>query len=306
MKRFYTLATALAFGTTAVMAQTMIVVDKSNNQYRFGVDRIAQITFEEAVEPAVEVKPVFISDYGGGNVNIAFQAVNSLEMLDLDIYGPEDATYLLAGTYEVNSSNAPFTISPDYSNFYPNGPEDYINTLKPASGSMQVADNDGVYTFDIDITMSDGSEFKARYEGELDSYTSKPPVATVKEVTLSACRYGSKNEMEPGEFYLKGNDANWLYEITIDVFAASEAEVLPEGTYTVTRSTDHAAGSIAYQFSSVDIFDTSVSADNRGNVRFSEGTLTVTKSDNTYSLTFETTLMNQLQYKFTYNGPINN
>ena len=43
MKRFYTLATAMAIGATAVMAQTMIVVDKSNNEYRFGVDRIAQM-----------------------------------------------------------------------------------------------------------------------------------------------------------------------------------------------------------------------------------------------------------------------
>ena len=76
MKRFYTLATAMAIGATAVMAQTMIVVDKSNNEYRFGVDRIAQITFEEAVDPAVEMKPTFISDFGGGNVSIVFQALN--------------------------------------------------------------------------------------------------------------------------------------------------------------------------------------------------------------------------------------
>jgi hypothetical protein len=304
MKRFYTLATAMAIGATAVMAQTMIVVDKSNNEYRFGVDRIAQITFEEAVDPAVEMKPTFISDFGGGNVSIVFQALNSSEMLSLDIYGPADATYLNAGTYEINTSCEPFTICSDYSVFYPNGPEDDESKLNPASGSMKVADNDGVYTFDIDITMSDGSVFIAHYEGELDSYTSKPPVADVKEITLSACKYGSKNEMEPGEFYLKGNDADWGYEITIDVFAEAEAKELPQGTYTVTRSTDHSVGSIAYQFSSVDIYDTSVPSDKRGNVRFSEGTLTVTKSGSTYSLTFETTLMNELQYKFTYNGEL--
>ena len=82
------------------------------------------------------MKPTFISDFGGGNVSIVFQALNSSEMLSLDIYGPADATYLNAGTYEINTSCEPFTICSDYSVFYPNGPEDDESKLNPASGSM--------------------------------------------------------------------------------------------------------------------------------------------------------------------------
>lgn len=302
MKRLYTLATALAFGATALMAQTMIVVDKSDNQYRFGVDRIAQITFEEAVDPVVEVTPTYIQPYGSGNVDFVFQDLQGSYMIDLDIYGTTEATYLEAGTYTVDNSNAPFTIGTTYSRFYPAGPLEDSETI--ASGKMTVEDNDGVYTINIDMTSSAGTAIKARYEGELSTYTSKPAVVTVKEVTMSACRYGSKNEMEEGEFYLKLNDANWNYEMTIDLFADPSETSLPAGTYTLTRSTDHTSGSMSYQGSSIDIYDTEIATDKRGNVRFSEATLTVTKSGDTYSLLLEATLMNELQYKITYNGEI--
>lgn len=303
MKRLYTLASALAFGATALMAQTMIVVDKSDNQYRFGVDRIAQITFEEAVEPAVEVKPTFISPYGGGNVNFVFQDANGGTMISLDFYGTTEATYLEAGTYNVDPSNAPFTIDPAYSNFYPTGgPEGGSEAI--ASGKMIVEDNEGVYTFNIDLTTAAGTEIKAHYEGTLDSYTSHPAEITVKEVTMSACKYGSKNEMAAGEYYLKLNDANWNYEMTLDLFADPASTFLPAGTYTLTRSTDQTIGSMSYQGSSIDIYDTEIPSDDRGNVRFSEATLTVTKSGDTYSLLLEATLMNELQYKITYTGEI--
>lgn len=302
MKRLYTLATALAFGATALMAQTMIVVDKSDNQYRFGVDRIAQITFEEAVDPVVEVTPTYISPYGGGNVNFVFQDAEGGYMIDLDFYGTAEASYLEAGTYNVDPSNQPFTIDPAYSKFYPAGPDNGSEAI--ASGKMAVEDNEGVYTINIELTTDNGTEIKAHYEGELSTYTSHPIEIKVKEVTMTACKYSEKNEMEAGEYYLKLNDASWNYEMTLDLFADPVSTSLPEGTYTLVRSTDHAVGSMSYQGSSIDIFDTDITSDKRGNVRFSEATLTVTKSGDTYSLLLEATLMNELQYKITYNGEI--
>lgn len=302
MKRLYTLASALTFGATALMAQTMIVVDKSDNQYRFGVDRIAQITFEEAVDPAVEVKPTYISSYGGGNVNFVFQDANGGTMIDLDFYGTTEATYLEAGTYNVNPSNEPFTIDPSYSKFYPTGPEGGSEAI--ASGKMTVEDNEGVYTFNIELTTAAGTEVKAHYEGTLDSYTSHP-VETVRNVTMTDCQYGSKNEMEAGEYYLKLNDANWNYEMRLDLFADPSSTALPASTtYTLTHSTDHAIGTMSYQGSSIDIFDTDIPSEDRGNVRFSEATLEVTENNGIYTLVLNATLMNGYKYHITYLGEI--
>lgn len=302
MKRLYTLATALAFGATALMAQTMIVVDKSDNQYRFGVDRIAQITFEEAVDPAVEVKPTYISPYDGGNVNFVFQDADGGTMIDLDFYGTTEATYLEAGTYNVDPSNEPFTIDPSYSKFYPTGPEGGSEAI--ASGKMTVEDNEGVYTFNIELTTAAGTEVKAHYEGTLDSYTSHP-AETVHNVTMTGCQYGSKNEMEAGEYYLKLHDANWLYEMTLDLFADPSSTTLPSyTTYTLTHSTDHAIGTMSYQNSSIDIFDTDIPSEDRGNVRFSEATLEVTENNGIYTLVLNATLMNGYKYHITYLGEI--
>lgn len=302
MKRFYTLATAMAIGATAVMAQTMIVVDKSNNEYRFGVDRIAQITFEEAVDPVVEVKPTFIAPYSGGNVNFLFQDEAGKNMIDLDFWGTPQAKYLEAGTYNVEASYLPFTIDPNYSAFMPDGPDGEREAIN--GGKMVVVDNDGVYTINIELTTAQGSNVLAHFEGELDSYTSKPVEIKVTDVTMSACKRLDINNPEPGEFYLKLNDSNWNYELTLDLYADETDTALPAGTYTLSRSDDHAIGTMYYQKSSIDIYDTEVSSDKRGNVRFSEATLTVTKAGNTYTLVLETTLMNELKYKITYTGEI--
>ncbi len=302
MKRFYTLATAMAIGATAVMAQTMIVVDKSNNEYRFGVDRIAQITFEEAVDPAVEVKPTFISPFGGGNVNFLFQDEAGKNMIDLDFWGTPEAKYLEAGTYNVEASYQPFTIDPTYSAFMPDGLDGEREAIN--GGKMVVVDNDGVYTINIELTTAQGSNVLAHFEGELDSYTSKPVEIKVTDVTMSACKRVDINNPEPGEFYLKLNDSNWNYELTLDLYADETDTALPARTYTLSRSDDHAIGTMYYQKSSIDIYDTEVSSDKRGNVRFSEATLTVTKAGNTYTLVLETTLMNELKYKITYTGEI--
>ena len=49
--------------------------------------------------------------------------------------------------------------------------------------------------------------------------------------TASAMKIAQINDGIPGEFYLKGNDADWTCEYVLDLFAATDARELPEGLY---------------------------------------------------------------------------
>ena len=306
MKRLYTLASALAIGATAMMAQTMIVVDKSGEQHRFGVDRITQITFEEIQEAPLEMKPSFISDFGGGNVNMIFEDEDG-RMLSLDIYGPEDATYLHAGTYTFNTTCSPFTVSTEWSFFLPNGSGDYDSQVAPASGTMKVEDNEGVYTFDFDITFADETTLKARYEGELDSYSSKPAEVKKIEFAYAAMKKVDISDQQPGQFRLQGNDASWNYDSRLDLWADPEATTLPAGTYTLSRSDEHSIGSMYYKESYIEIYDANIpSADRNGYIRFTEATVTVEKEGTTYTIDITGKLNNGYDCHITYTGEISN
>lgn len=61
---------------------------------------------------------------------------------------------------------------------------------------------------------------------------------------------------------------------------------------------------MSYQGSSIDIFDTDIPSEDRGNVRFSEATLEVTEHNGIYTLVLNATLMNGYKYHITYMGEI--
>ncbi len=299
MKKIYFLS-SLLLCAASMSAQTMIVLDKSGEQHRFGVNRIEQITFDEIEDEPdpdlIDYTAVTVSPYSGGNVGMTFTDAEGKNIINLDMWGTTEATYLEAGTYTVNAMNNQWTIDPSYSYFMPEAGQtpDYIG-----AGQVTVTDNEGVYTIDIAVRTASGLDINGRFTGELPSYTSHPKAM---EIVLTSATKKIINDPQPGEHYIKLNDAPWDYEMTLDFFADESSTNLPAGTYTIDRSDAHPAGTLYYQKSSIDIY-TGPSSD-RGNHRFSDGTVTVTVNGNIHTIEMNVTLDNGREAHITYSGEI--
>ena len=186
------------------------------------------VTYLTPVEPEI---PVFTSltlnPYSNGNVGITLSKENLT--LNLDTYCGVTATYLIPGTYTVTDSGSEMYIDSyeAYTYAYVNG--DTSTKVAISSGSMEVAvdTETKVYTITVDMTLADGTAAKGKWSGVLDNYS---PFKTAELVALNQLDIDMP---QPGEFYMKGNGANWSFECVLDFITPAGSKTIPDGTYTL-------------------------------------------------------------------------
>lgn len=226
MKHLSTLLLAVGLSGFCAMAQNVTVVMKDGTSHKFNADHLSEITFRDVAPetPPVEFKTLTVEPYGGGNVTLSFADEAGTTVAKTDLYGPADATWLHAGTYTYNTANDPFTIDPAYSALTVAGES---KTFTDAT--LVVTEAERVYSFDLEMTLEDGSKFRGSYSGQLDTY-----IPWIEGVELSEASY-NENPQPAGDFYVKLNDADWRYSMAF-VFTADPAELtLPAGTYTYSE-----------------------------------------------------------------------
>lgn len=203
-----------------------------------------------------------------GNATVTLTEESNAYQLSLDFYYDRDAKWLPAGTYTIGSGASEGMVDNDvsYTYFWLRN-EDKVLAL--SSGAVTVSlDENHVYDITAEFTTDEG-EFKAVYKGEIEGFS-----FSYDFTATSAKRIEINNEI-PGEYYLKLNDNNWGYELTLDLFADPSSATLPEGTYTV--GTDKVPGTVG-PASCIDIYSPS------SQERFAAGTVEVTKAENIYTL----------------------
>ena len=219
MKHFFTLTLLCGILTAPSMAQSVVVIGKDGKITSFDAKDVKEITFEEKTE----IDPLLFTSVSaetyGKEAVLLFKTEDGVSV-SLDVY-TGDATYLKAGTYEVAASGTAYIgTDPGYT-FVQNGTEKL--TIK--EGAMTVSNERNDYTISIDLILSDDSELKGEYKGEMTDFCQyKTFVSTVaKQVEI--------NDAVPGEIYLKLNDDAWKYEMSLDFFVDPASKRLPAGVY---------------------------------------------------------------------------
>ena len=92
-----------------------------------------------------------------------------------------------------------------------------------------------VITFDLLI--ADGRKGEFTFNGNI---TGTPTFKSDEVVTYTAtaAAYNSAQLRDKGEFYIKLNDADWTFEMAVDIYADRTATLLPAGTYNFSDSKD--------------------------------------------------------------------
>lgn len=157
----------------------------------------------------------------------------------LDLYiDPANAMYLPANEFTVADGSAPGTLSNDsrYSYLMIGGEKlafeegDLIVEPDPE----EETENGGVFYHIEGQLTAGGRLFSLFFDGEMAGTTN--PNAPV-EIVCSNAVLMDINDPQPGEFYVKLNDADWKYEIVFDFQASAEAAYLPSNTYSMDWGT---------------------------------------------------------------------
>ncbi|MDE5638011.1 MAG: hypothetical protein K2I43_08380, partial [Alistipes sp.] len=241
----YVIVAAASDGKTAVLSEqlTMTTLEKG------------AIVFQSAVAGVFS-----------GNATVTFTEESETHQLSLDFYYDRDAKWLPAGTYTIGSGYTEGMVDndPSYTYFWLRK-EDKVLAL--ASGTVTVSlDENHVYDIAAEFTTDEGT-FKSLFKGEIDGFSFS------YDFTATSAKRIEVNDEIPGEYYLKLNDSNWGYELTLDLFADPASTVLPEGTYTV--GTDKTPGTVG-PASCIDIYQPS------SQERFAAGTVTVAREGSVY------------------------
>lgn len=146
-----------------------------------------------------------------------------------------------------------------------------------------------MFSFEINLTLEDGSKFKGTYSGEIDTYTQWIAAE------LNRAEYNS-NPQPAGNFYIKFNDADWKYDIAI-IFTGAETDTeLQPGVY--NYATTSAPGTIS-PASYVDMYNPNA------NTKLEPGsTVTVTKDGENYTVKMTLILNDGHTADFNFTGPI--
>ena len=224
-----------------------------------------------------------------GNATLVFTEATDTYQLSLDFYYDSSSRVLPAGTYTIGSGSAPGMVdnNPSYTFLWLK--KEGETPLPIASGTVTVAiDENNAYDIAA-VLVTDQGEFTATYKGDIEG------ISFVYDITSSAAKRIEPNNELPGEYYLKLNDADWKFEMVLDLYADPTSTTLPAGTYTV--GADKTPGTVG-PASCIDIYSP------YSNDRFSEGTVVVTKEGNTYTLDMNLVGESGLEFSGTFTGEI--
>lgn len=284
MRKIFTFVAAAAVAASAV-GQNVIVVMKDGTSHKFNADYLSEIRFTEAEENVVNFTELGIDVYSYGNATLTFKDATGENVAVCDIYGPTDASYLTAGTYNVEKTYKPFTVDPGYSELTIAG-----ETLDLASGTLEISVEGQEYTCKMDLFADNGQELIGKWSGKLDVYS--PWLA----MEMTSASY-NENEQLPGDFYVKFVGANGNWEMAIVFTANEEDTVLPTGHYTYS-----ADAKLPFTFGSGSYLDMYRPYSSN---RFLEGsTVDVEKDGDNYTITMALNLRDGRTADVSYKGQI--
>ena len=233
--RISTVLLALGASAFAASAQSMTVVLTDGSTKKFGTDYVSQVTLREGQTdvPTVEMTQIKVEPYSGGNVTLTLSNVDETTVYSLDLYGPETAVYLHAGTYQGSFTGTEyyFDLKEDYTFVKING-----QRMSVAAGTVTVSNVAKVYTVEAELTLSDGTITKGKYVGELAKYSQYFTTA------MNAAAYDDDAKRK-GEFGVTFSDEFFTCEAYFDFYAAEDATTLPDGVY--TYSEEHTPGTFS-------------------------------------------------------------
>lgn len=233
--RISTVLLALGASAFSASAQSMTVVLTDGSTKKFGTDYVSQVTLREGQTdvPTVEMTQIKVEPYSGGNVTLTLSNVDETTVYSLDLYGPETAVYLHAGTYQGSFTGTEyyFDLKEDYTFVKING-----QRMSVAAGTVTVSNVAKVYTVEAELTLSDGTITKGKYVGELAKYSQYFTTA------MNAAAYDDDAKRK-GEFGVTFSDEDFTCEAYFDFYAAEDATTLPDGVY--TYSEEHTPGTFS-------------------------------------------------------------
>lgn len=232
--------------------------------------------------------------YSNGNVTLTLQK-DELQFLVLDLYGSENAVCLEPGTYVLDAEEG-FYIDNWYSGYavYANvGDEEPAESYQFNSCTVEVTENEGIYTIDAQLVLDNGTPLHVKFEGKLPKYS------TLLEGTVNKAEYNDAQPREAGNIYVRFEDSiDWVYTLGIDFFCNPEATELEAGTYTYGGQGTE-PGTFGFN-SYCDVYEGS-SVTNR----MTEGsTIQVEKAENVYTITMDLKFESGRAAVVTYNGEI--
>ncbi len=252
----YNDASSFKEGTVTVAEDGENTIINVNGVLANGLPMTASYTGKLPARPVASqdvdfnISSVSVNPWNLSNISLEFTCENG-DQLTADIYQPS-TMWLVAGTYVVDGSYAPFTLDPGYSSIIIGGEKKDIK-----SGSIDIKLDGEIYTFTVDLVAGDDTAVKGSFTGKINKFG---PVANYD---LTGVAYVGVNEPAPNGFYYRFNDSDWKVEMRIDLF--SEGDAPKPGTYTFTESTDNGcAGSYVNLY-----------APYNDSTSFKEGTVTV-------------------------------
>lgn len=199
---------------------------------KYVVETIEMTTLE------VEVKEVVFtsasSKWGGADHTLTLKTADESAKLVADIYTyNSEFGYLDAGVYTVINSGYSFSegeIDYYYSSYTLDGEQSALD-----SGTITVAINDDLtYNIVVDIVDALGRELKSEYNGAVEG------MSFVNGFEWVAASRNNIEGAADGQFNITFKTAGTEYAdyLTVDFYAAADAERLPAGTYTIANSTE--------------------------------------------------------------------
>lgn len=237
-------------------------------------------------ENALVFNSAIAKTYSGNSI-IVFSENSGTYMLALDIYYNKDERWLPAGIYTIgNSGGAEGTVdtSGGYTRFRLDK-EDRDIAISDGTVTVELDDNCKYHVI-ADFTTAEGPH-KAVFTGDIDGYSFS------YDFTATSARRIYPEEAAPGEFLIKLSDADWNYELTLDLFSKNtSATQMPAGTYTVS---DGSVGSASYMEILKPYYEMET---------FVSGTVEVRKDDKVYTIEVSLTDADGFRMNGTFTGEI--
>ena len=281
--RPYNDVTSFSEGTVTVEGEGDATVVKIDGILANGLHMTASYSGKLPERPSLAqdidfaVTSVSVNPWNLTNVQVILNGDNG-DQIVADIYQPE-TFWLAPGKYTLDGSGQPYTFDPGYSSVVIGGEKRNLE-----GGTLDIALDGDVYSFNVDLALKDGSAVKGSFTGKTDGF------GRAIDYSIAGCSYANVNDPASNGFYYNLNDENWKLEMRLELF--SEGDAPKTGTYSFSESTaDGSAGSYVHLYSPYNDVTS-----------FSEGTVTVEGEGDATVVKIDGTLANGLHMTATYSG----
>lgn len=276
----YNEVTEFSEGTVTVAEDGSVKINgKLANGLTMNAEYARQLPARPSSAQECKISSVDLEVWSLTNVDVIFGCENG-DKLTIDIFQPK-TMWLCPGHYVMDDSFPDFSIDAAWSEVFIGGEKKEIETA-----TLDINLDGEVYTFDVEVTTTDGETVKGTYTSTLKVFG--PSI----DFSLSGVSYANVNDPLPNGFYYNFNDENWKLEMRIELFSDGDAPAA--GSYTFSTSTDNGcAGSYVHLYSPYNDV-----------MQFSEGTVTVEKDGDNTKVTIDGTLTTGLKMTASFDGKL--